>query len=66
MRVKNILAVDDEPKILEVVASFLESRGLAVFSAETGSRALEIFDRENISLILLDLQLPDISGEDIC
>ncbi|MEA5083480.1 MAG: response regulator transcription factor [Lachnospiraceae bacterium] len=63
---KNILAVDDEPKILEVLTSFLESRGFMVFSAETGKQALEIFDRENIALVLLDLMLPDISGEDIC
>jgi DNA-binding response OmpR family regulator len=65
-KTKNILAVDDEPKILEVVASFLESRGYAVFPAENGRQALETFDRENISLVLLDLMLPDISGEDIC
>jgi DNA-binding response OmpR family regulator len=63
---KYILAVDDEPKILEVVVSFLESRGFTVYSAETGRQALEIFDRENIALIVLDLMLPDISGEDIC
>lgn len=63
---KNILAVDDEPKILEVLTSFLESRGFMVFTAETGKQAFEIFERENIALILLDLMLPDISGEDIC
>jgi DNA-binding response OmpR family regulator len=65
-KIKNILAVDDEPKILEVVVSFMESRGFAVFSAETGALALEIFDRENIALVILDLMLPDISGEDVC
>jgi DNA-binding response OmpR family regulator len=65
-KIKNILAVDDEPKILEVVVSFLENRGFAVFAAETGVRALEIFDRENIALVLLDLMLPDIRGEDVC
>lgn len=63
---KNILVVDDEPKILEVLTSFLESRGFMVFSAETGKQAIEIFERENIALIILDLMLPDISGEDIC
>lgn len=63
---KNILAVDDELKILDVLKSFLESRGFTVFLAENGKQALEIFDRENIALVLLDLMLPDISGEDIC
>jgi DNA-binding response OmpR family regulator len=64
--VKNILAVDDEPKILEAVAAFLESKGYAVYTAQTGRQALETFARHNISLILLDLMLPDISGEEVC
>ncbi|NLL76416.1 MAG: response regulator transcription factor [Clostridiales bacterium] len=63
---KNILAVDDEPKILEVVSALLESKGFHVFPAENGKKALEIFDKENISLVVLDLMLPDISGEEIC
>lgn len=62
----NILAVDDEPKILEVLVSFLESKGFTVFSAENGRQAFEVFNRENISLVILDLMLPDISGEEIC
>lgn len=64
--IKQILAVDDEPKILSVVSSFLESRGYSVFTAENGRKALETFDRENISMVILDLMLPDISGEEIC
>jgi DNA-binding response OmpR family regulator len=63
---KNILAVDDEPKILEVVCSLLESLGFQVFPAENGAKALEIFDRENIALVLLDLMMPGISGEEVC
>lgn len=63
---KNILAVDDEPKILEAVKAFLESKGYTVCTAQNGRQALEIFEKENISLILLDLMLPDISGEEVC
>lgn len=63
---KKILAVDDEPKILEVISAFLTSRGYEVFTAMTGSQALGIFDREDISMVILDLMLPDISGEEIC
>ncbi|MDR3277472.1 MAG: response regulator transcription factor [Oscillospiraceae bacterium] len=62
---KNILVVDDEPKILEVVASYLESRGCGVFTAENGARALAVFGAENISLVLLDLMLPDVPGEEV-
>jgi len=63
---KNILIVDDEIKILEVVTAFLEKRGFQVFKAETAEQALEIFESENISLIILDLMLPEVSGEDLC
>jgi len=63
---KKVLVVDDEVKIIEVVKSFLESKGFTVFSAENGKQALNIFESENISLIILDLMLPDMSGEEVC
>lgn len=63
---KKILVVDDEVKIIEVVKSFLESKGFLVFSAGNGKKAIEIFERENISLILLDLMMPEMSGEEVC
>jgi DNA-binding response OmpR family regulator len=63
---KTILVVDDEPKILEAVTAFLESKGYNVFNAQNGRQALEIFEKQNISLVLLDLMLPDISGEEVC
>ncbi len=63
---KNILVVDDEPKILEVITSLLESRGYRVYPAENGKQALDLFGKNNISLIVLDLMLPDISGEEVC
>lgn len=63
---KNVLVVDDEPKILEVVCLLLESKGYRPLPAENGKKALEIFDAENISLVLLDLMLPDLSGEEVC
>ncbi len=63
---KSILIVDDEVKIIEVVKSFLESKNFNVVSAENGNDALSIFESKNISLILLDLMLPDMTGEDIC
>jgi DNA-binding response OmpR family regulator len=63
---KIVLAVDDEPMILEVVASLFESKGFKVFKAENGKRALDIFERESLSLVILDLMLPDVSGEELC
>ena len=63
---RKVLVVDDEPKIVEVVSAMLVSKGFSVFSAANGRRALELFEAENIALVVLDLMLPDISGEDVC
>lgn len=63
---KNILVVDDEPKILEVVSALLTSKGFRVFSADNGQAALEIFNRQNITLVILDLMMPGLSGEEVC
>ncbi len=64
--VKKILVVEDEDKILEVVKSFLESKGFTVLTAPNGRIALDIFEQESIGLVLLDLMLPEISGEEVC
>jgi DNA-binding response OmpR family regulator len=63
---RNALAVDDEPKILEAVSALFESRSFNVFTAASGREAVAISDRENLSLVVLDLMLPDISGEEVC
>jgi DNA-binding response OmpR family regulator len=66
MRETTILAVDDEALLLEGVASYLSEHGYRVLAASTGADALDLFGRERIDLVLLDLMLPDISGEDVC
>ncbi|MDR1639149.1 MAG: response regulator transcription factor [Clostridiales bacterium] len=63
---QRVLVVDDEPKILEVLASFLGNNGYEVLQAQTGSKALDLLAREKVSLVLLDLMLPDIPGEEVC
>lgn len=61
-----ILVVDDEAKIVEVVKSYLENSGYQVVEAYNGKEALEQFEQEKPALVILDLMLPDISGEEIC
>lgn len=63
---ENILIVDDEFKILEVVKIYLEKEGYIVYTAGNGIDALKIFEKNNIDLLVLDLMLPDISGEEVC
>ncbi|HEY9062734.1 MAG TPA: response regulator transcription factor [Pseudobacteroides sp.] len=63
---KKILVVDDEEKIVEVVKSYLEHSGYEVHEAYNGDQALSMFERVEPSLVVLDLMLPDMSGEEIC
>lgn len=63
---KKILIVEDEEKIINVVKSFLESKGFLVVTAEDGKKAMERFHNETIALVLLDLMIPEISGEEVC
>lgn len=63
---KKILVVDDEEKIVEVVKSYLEHSGYEVYEAYTGKQAIEMFERVSPSLVVLDLMLPDVTGEEVC
>ncbi|MHB8963522.1 MAG: response regulator [Saccharofermentanales bacterium] len=63
---KTILVVDDEPKIAEVLESYLQNSGFKVVCAFSGLEAIKCFNDCSPSLIILDLMLPDMSGEDIC
>lgn len=63
---KKILVVDDEPKIVEVVSSYLENKGYVVYPAFNGRQALEVFEKVRPCLVILDLMLPDMMGEEVC
>lgn len=63
---KNILVVDDEIKIVEVISLYLKNEGYEVVFAANGREAIDKYKSNDIDLIILDLMLPDISGEDVC
>lgn len=63
---RSILIIDDEEKILEVLKDYLEVKGYSVYIAANAVQALEILDKEPITLVILDLMLPDITGEELC
>jgi two-component system response regulator PilR (NtrC family) len=60
-----ILVVDDEEVIRDVLESLFEREGWTVTSAETGGRALELFENDLHDVVLLDLMLPDRSGLEV-
>jgi len=61
-----ILVVDDEPDLLELVRFNLSQAGFAVETASNGRDALAKLRRSPPDLLVLDLMLPDVSGNDIC
>jgi DNA-binding response OmpR family regulator len=61
-----VLVVDDEEKILEIVKSFLEKDGYRALTAINGAEALRLLQENQVSLIILDLMLPGLTGEEIC
>lgn len=62
---KTILTVDDEEHILELLKYNLEKSGFNVLQADTGEMALEIVEKNDVDMILLDLMLPGIDGIDV-
>jgi DNA-binding response OmpR family regulator len=63
---RSVLVVDDEPGIIEMASAYLRRDGFVVRTAATGQRALDSVLTQVPDLIVLDLMLPDIPGEQVC
>ena len=61
-----ILAVEDDERIRSAVKLALEDEGWTVDEAESGEQAIEIFQRSNPDVVLIDIMLPGIDGFDRC
>jgi two-component system, chemotaxis family, chemotaxis protein CheY len=57
-----ILVVDDDPTILVTVCEALDLEGFPVVTATNGAEALEAVDRDDPSLVLLDMRMPVLDG----
>ncbi|EDU38894.1 DNA-binding response regulator [Clostridium sporogenes] len=62
----SILIIEDEKRVSEVLKAYLEKEGYKVYCTTKGLEGIEIFKSIDIQLIILDLMLPDISGEEVC
>jgi two-component system response regulator RegX3 len=61
-----ILVVEDEESFSEALAYLLGKEGFDVAVADTGTAAVELFDKHGADLVLLDLMLPGLSGTEVC
>jgi len=62
---KNILVVDDDKLILDVLTKKLSNHGFQIFTAGSGTEAIEQVSKEDIDLIILDYKLPEIDGYEV-
>lgn len=62
----NILVIEDEEKVSEVIKAYLEKEGYDVYCTSKGLEGIDLFHKIDFKLVILDLMLPDIQGEDVC
>ena len=63
---KNILIIEDEVQVSDVIKGYLQKEGYTVYTSTTGTNGMDLFKTIDFQLVILDLMLPDISGEEIC
>jgi DNA-binding response OmpR family regulator len=60
-----VMVVDDDPNALDIVRTFLESKGYTVATAKDGSEALGMLEEVNPALVLLDVMMPGMDGWEV-
>ncbi|MEO5366645.1 MAG: response regulator [Magnetococcus sp. WYHC-3] len=63
---QTILIIDDEPNNLQVTAQFLERQGLEVMLAKSGEKGIELAQKGQPDLIILDVRMPVMDGYATC
>ncbi|KOA20383.1 sensory transduction protein regX3 [Clostridium homopropionicum DSM 5847] len=66
MHMKNILIIEDEEKVSGVLKAYLEKEGYTVHCTTKGLEGIQLFKKIEFKLVILDLMLPDLSGEEVC
>ncbi len=66
MAMLKIMVVDDDRNICELLRLYLEKEGYETVLAENGAVALELFDKEQPDLVLLDVMMPQLDGWQVC
>ncbi|MGB6406323.1 MAG: response regulator transcription factor [Planococcus donghaensis] len=61
-----VLLVDDEKRMLDLVALYLRPHNYICTKADNGKQALELLEKESFDLVLLDIMMPDMDGWEVC
>jgi DNA-binding response OmpR family regulator len=62
----HVVVVDDEPRMVELIAGYLEEHGLRVTGAHDGLSGITAARQPDVDAVVLDLMLPGMSGIDVC
>ena len=62
----NILIIEDEEKVSEILKAYLEKAEYSVYCTTKGLEGIRLFENIPFNLVILDLMLPAISGEEVC
>ena len=62
MEYNHILVVEDDKEILEGIKIYLKNQGYTVFGAANGLEGLEVIEKEEIHLAIVDLMMPKMDG----
>ncbi|MCY6372242.1 response regulator transcription factor [Clostridium ganghwense] len=63
---KKVLIVEDEDRMREITADYFKASGFQVFEAEDGKKAMEIFQKNELDAVILDIMIPKIDGWSVC
>jgi anti-anti-sigma factor len=62
---RTILLIDDERPTLDMLGMFLEAYGYTVLTAETGEQGLELFEANEVDIVLTDIKMPGMDGIEV-
>jgi CheY-like chemotaxis protein len=65
MKATRVLVVDDHATNLRLIGGVLESQGYSHVTADNGETALQLLEQEQFDLVLLDIQMPGLSGTEV-
>ncbi|MEC7028612.1 MAG: response regulator transcription factor [Pseudomonadota bacterium] len=61
-----VLTADNNPETLDFLGEILRKEGFTILTAESGSEALAVYEKESPDFICLDIMMPDQNGYDVC